>query len=74
MGKTAPLLTWDRILVLPHTRSISMTPAIVGLDLAKNVFHVHVADPSGMMLESTKLAHRDVLSFFRPLPSSLTGI
>lgn len=51
-----------------------MTPAVVGLDLAKNVAHVHVADPSGRMLESRKLARRDVLSFFRPLPSSLIGI
>lgn len=51
-----------------------MTPAIVGLDLAKNVFHVHVADPSGKMLESRKLARRAVLSFFRSLPSCLIGI
>lgn len=51
-----------------------MTPAIVGLDLAKNVHHVHAAHPSRKMLESRKLARRDVLSFFRSVPSRLIGI
>ena len=67
MGKTAPLLTWDRMMVLPHIRSIPMAPATAGLDLAKAVFHVHVADASGRTLESRMLARRDVLSFFRAL-------
>ncbi|SFQ14759.1 transposase [Tranquillimonas alkanivorans] len=51
-----------------------MTPMTVGLDLAKNVFHVHVADASGRMLESKKLVRRHVLDFFMALPSCLVGL
>ena len=51
-----------------------MNPATVGLDLAKNVFHVHVADALGKTLDSKRLARRDLLPFFKALPSCLIGI
>lgn len=51
-----------------------MNPATVGLDLAKNVFHVHVADAFGKTLDSKRLARRDLLPFFKALPSCLIGI
>ncbi|GFE63163.1 hypothetical protein [Litoreibacter roseus] len=41
-----------------------MTPTTVCLDLAKNVFHVHVADASGHTIDSKKLARRGLLSFW----------
>ena len=51
-----------------------MNPATVGLDLAKNVFHVHVADASGRTLDSKRLTRRELLPFFESLPSCLIGI
>lgn len=51
-----------------------MNPATVGLDLAKNVFHVHVGDAFGKTLDSKRLTRRDLLPFFKALPSCLIGI
>lgn len=51
-----------------------MTPATVGLDLAKNVFHVHVADAFSKTLDSKRLTRRDLLPFFKALPPCLIGI
>ena len=51
-----------------------MNPATVGLDLAKNVFHIHVADASGRTLDSKRLSRRELLPFFESLPSCLIGI
>jgi len=51
-----------------------MTPATVGLDLAKNVFHVHVTDASGRTLDSKRLTRRELLPFFKALPPCLVGI
>lgn len=51
-----------------------MTPTTVGLDLAKNVFHVHVADASGSVIASQRLTRRDLLPFFEALPACLVGI
>ncbi len=51
-----------------------MTPTTVGLDLAKNVFHVHVADASGSVITSQRLTRRDLLPFFEALPACLVGI
>ncbi|MEL6682218.1 MAG: IS110 family transposase, partial [Pseudomonadota bacterium] len=51
-----------------------MTPTTVGLDLAKNVFHVHVADALGHTIDSKKLARRELLPFFEALPPCLIGI
>lgn len=40
----------------------------IGLDLAKQVFHVHVADASGAPLMSKRLSRARVLSFFGSQP------
>jgi len=50
------------------------TPTTVGLDLAKNVFHVHVADASGNAIDCTRLTRRELLPFFKTLPPCLVGI
>jgi len=44
-----------------------MIPTTVGLDLAKNIFHIHVADASGHTIDSKKLARRELLPFFEAL-------
>lgn len=51
-----------------------MTPTTVGLDLAKNVFYVHVADAAGHTIDSKKLTRCGLLPFFEGLPSCLIGI
>ncbi|MBE0702240.1 MAG: IS110 family transposase [Pseudonocardiaceae bacterium] len=51
-----------------------MNPATVGLDLAKNVFHVHVVDASGRTIDSKRLTRRDLLPYFKALPLCLIGI
>lgn len=51
-----------------------MTPTTVDLDLAKNVFHVHVADASGCTIDSKRLSRRELLPFFETLTACLIGI
>jgi transposase len=51
-----------------------MTPATVGFELAKNVFHVHVADASGSTIDSKRLTRHELLPFFKALPPCLVGI
>lgn len=51
-----------------------MPSTTVGLDLAKNVFRVHVVDASGSTIESKRLTRRELLPFFKILPSCLVGI
>ncbi len=51
-----------------------MTPTTVGLDLAKNVFHVHVSDGSGSVISSQRLTRREFLPFFGALPACVVGI
>lgn len=51
-----------------------MTPTTAGLDLAKNVFHVHVADESGKAIESRRLKRKELLPFFKALSPCLIGI
>jgi len=46
----------------------------VGLDIAKSVFHVHVADSSGRVLQSRKLRRSQVEPFFAKLPRAIVGI
>lgn len=48
--------------------------AIVGLDLAKNVFQVHGADAEGSPVVRRKLRRCEVLPFFEKLPSCLVGM
>lgn len=48
--------------------------AIVGLDLAKNVFQVHGADTEGAPVLRKKLRRTEVLPFFAKLPPCLVGM
>ena len=48
--------------------------AVVGLDLAKNVFQVHGVCSAGAVAFRKQLRRAQVLSFFAALPSCLVGI
>ena len=48
--------------------------AIVGLDLAKNVFQVHAIGADGAVLVRRKLRRAEVIGFFTNLPSCLVGM
>src|SRR5208283_2894013 len=51
-----------------------MQIAVIGLDLAKNVFQVHGIDDSGQALLKRKLRRSEVLPFFAGLAPALVGI
>jgi len=46
----------------------------VGIDLAKNVFHVYGVDERGKTVLNRKLIRRKVLEFFAQLPSCVVGM
>jgi transposase len=46
----------------------------IGLDIAKSVFQVHVADAAGQVVLRRQLKRRHVLAFFQKLPPCLVGI
>ncbi len=46
----------------------------VGLDLAKNVFHVHGADGAGRAVLRKKLRRTQVLVFFSQLPRCIVAM
>ncbi|MFL6843918.1 MAG: IS110 family transposase, partial [Allosphingosinicella sp.] len=46
----------------------------IGLDLAKQVFHVHGADASGAALFSRKLSRSKLLGFFASQPRCLVAM
>jgi transposase len=46
----------------------------IGLDLAKNVFQVHVVDATGNVLTARQLRRNQVEDFFRKLPPSVIGM
>ena len=46
----------------------------VGLDLAKQVFHVHGVDACGRTIVSKALRRKDILVFFAQLPPSVVGL
>jgi transposase len=48
--------------------------AVVGLDTAKNVFHVHCVDADGLVVLAKALRRAQVLKFFASLSSCLVGI
>ena len=54
---------------MPHP-----TPAVVGLDIAKNVFQVHGADAMGHRVLRRRLRRGEVAVFFARLPPCLVGI
>jgi hypothetical protein len=51
-----------------------MQIAVIGLDLAKNVFQVHGIDDSGQAAVKRKLRRSEVLPFFAELDAALVGI
>jgi transposase len=51
-----------------------MQIAVIGLDLAKNVFQVHGIDDSGQAVLKRKLRRSEVLPFFAGLAPALVGI
>ena len=51
-----------------------MQIAVIGLDLAKNVFQVHGIDDSGQAVLKRKLRRSEVLPLFAGLASALVGI
>ena len=46
----------------------------IGLDLAKNVFQVHVVDATGKLVTARQLRRNQVEDFFRKLPPSMVGM
>ena len=48
--------------------------AVVGLDLAKNVFQVHGIDAAGVVVVRKQLRRNQVLPFFEALSPCLVGI
>jgi transposase len=48
--------------------------AIVGLDIAKEVFQVHTADQNGVTISRRRLARKEVEPYFRRLAPCLVGI
>ena len=46
----------------------------IGLDIAKQVFHVHAADRQGAMVLSKKIARSKLLSFFASQPPCLVAL
>jgi transposase len=51
-----------------------MQIAVIGLDLAKNVFQVHGIDDAGQAILKRKLRRSEVLPFFAGLDAALVGI
>src|SRR5208283_3572128 len=51
-----------------------MQIAVIGLDLAKNVFQVHGIDDVGQAVLKRKLRRSEVLPFFAGLDAALVGI
>src|SRR3954468_10873107 len=49
-------------------------PAVIGLDIAKNVFQVHGADAEGRCEQRRRLRRAEVVMFFARLPRALVGI
>ena len=52
-----------------------MTEVItIGVDIAKSVFQIHAVDDAGEPVIRRQLRRRQVLPFFRKLPSCLIGM
>jgi transposase len=56
------------------TMEAVMQIAVIGLDLAKNVFQVHSVDDSGQAVLKRKVRRSEVLPFFAGLAPALVGI
>ena len=51
-----------------------MTVTTIGIDLAKNIFHVHGIDRSGAIVVRKSLRRRQVIPFFAKLSPCLVGM
>lgn len=51
-----------------------MQPTIIGLDLAKHVFHVHSINATGNVVIRKKLRRSELKGFFAKLPSCVVGM
>jgi transposase len=51
-----------------------MRGATIGLDLAKNVFQVHGIDATEIVVVRKQLRRRQVMAFFKALPTCLVGM
>jgi len=51
-----------------------MQVSTIGLDLAKNVFHAHGVDDTGVVSLTRRLRRSQVIGFFRKLPPCLVGM
>lgn len=47
---------------------------IIGLDLAKNVFQIHIADPRGKKIKTMRLRRNQLIPAFHTQPPSIIGI
>lgn len=47
---------------------------VIGLDLAKNVFHIHAIDAQGEPVVRRQVRSAEVLMFFAELPQCLVGM
>jgi transposase len=50
------------------------TVTTIGIDLAKQIFHVHGVDQRGKTVLRRKVGRSDILTFFANLPRCLIGI
>jgi len=51
-----------------------MNVSIIGMDIAKSVFHVHAIDASGAVVERRKLPRRKVVEFFAGLSPCIVAL
>jgi transposase len=51
-----------------------MQATTIGLDLAKNVFHVHGVDEQGKVVVARNLRRGQVIEFFKKVPPCLVGM
>lgn len=51
-----------------------MQAITIGIDIAKNVFQIHGVDAAGQVVITRQLRRRQVIEFFRKLPSCLIGM
>jgi transposase len=51
-----------------------MKTIIVGLDIAKSIFQVHIEDDAGRVVQQKRLRRSQMWGFFRKLPPALIGL
>jgi transposase len=55
-------------------RGDSMTASVIGLETAKNVFHVHGLDERGRVVLRKRLRRGQLTDFFANLPICIIGL